>query len=82
LAHAGAFPAQRDAIDRRIIEQVRAKTGRIIDSQNQVGGYPNIEPVHRPLSLPANPNDDDDRDGYTNLEEWLHQLAAAVEQPQ
>lgn len=82
LANAGAFPGQRDPIDRRILEQVRAKTARIIDSQDQVGGYPKIEPVRRPLILPANPNGDDDRDGYTNLEEWLHQLAAAVEKPQ
>jgi len=31
------------------------------------------------LTLPASPNGDDDGDGYTNLEERLHQLAAEVE---
>lgn len=79
LRNAGAFPGQRDAIDRRLIEQVRARTARIIDSQEQVGGYPKMEPIRRPLALPANPHGDDDGDGYTNLEEWLHRLAAAVE---
>jgi hypothetical protein len=33
----------------------------------------------RALTLPANPNGDDDGDGYTNLEEWLHCMAAQVE---
>ena len=31
------------------------------------------------LAIPANPHGDDDSDGYTNLEEWLHKLAAEVE---
>src|SRR5690606_18534578 len=31
------------------------------------------------LPLPSRPNDDDDNDGYTNLEEWLHGWAAYVE---
>jgi hypothetical protein len=31
------------------------------------------------LSLPSNPSGDDDGDGYTNLEEWLHKMAAEVE---
>lgn len=79
LKNAGAFPAQRDPIDRRIVEQVKTRQGRIINSQEQVGGYPNVEPVRRTLKLPQNPNDDDDGDGYTNLEEWLHALAAKAE---
>ena len=40
LANAGARPWDRDAIDRRIVAQVRARTGRIIDSEADVGGYP------------------------------------------
>ena len=31
------------------------------------------------LDLPKNPDGADDGDGYTNLEEWLHLMAAAVE---
>jgi hypothetical protein len=33
----------------------------------------------RALTLPANPNGDDNGNGYTNVEEWLHAFAAAVE---
>jgi len=40
LMNAGAWPEARDAIDQRIIQQYRTRTGRIIDSQDQVGGYP------------------------------------------
>ena len=47
LQHAGAFPWQRDAIDQRIIEEVRAGKGRIIDSEKEVGGYPVVAPVYR-----------------------------------
>jgi len=43
------------------------------------GGWPADSQARITLSIPANPNGDDDRDGYTNLEEWLHAFAAAVE---
>lgn len=33
----------RDAVDVRVIEGVRTRTGRIIDSQAQVGGWPALE---------------------------------------
>ncbi|WAC49329.1 pectate lyase [Asticcacaulis sp. SL142] len=36
----GARPDRRDAIDARIIAQARAGTGRIIHSEQEVGGYP------------------------------------------
>ena len=39
LAHVGAGRV-RDAVDARIIEGVRTRTGRIIDSQSEVGGWP------------------------------------------
>src|SRR5262249_48625381 len=37
LEHAGATPAHRDAVDRRIIAQVKSGQGRVIDSQGEVG---------------------------------------------
>jgi pectate lyase len=60
LAQAGATLPVRDAVDARIIETVRSRTGAIIDSQTQVGGWP----VYR--SGAARP--DSDRDGMPD--EW------------
>jgi hypothetical protein len=40
LAHAGARPWDRDAVDRRIVREVKAGTGRLIDDEQEVGGYP------------------------------------------
>lgn len=79
LKHAGAFPARRDAIDRRIVEQARSRSGRIINSQGDVGGYPDHPPVRRPLQIPDDPHGDADGDGYTNVEEWLNAFAAEAE---
>lgn len=75
LANSGARPVERDAVDARIIANVRNKTGRIIDSQDEVGGWPRL-PEHRErFQVPPDPNGDADGDGYTNLEERLHELA-------
>jgi len=40
LANAGARPWDRDAVDRRIVQEVRKGTGRVIDDEKEVGGYP------------------------------------------
>jgi hypothetical protein len=66
-------------VDLRIVNEVQTLTGRIIDHPSDVGGWPVLAENHRPLTTPTNPNGDDDGDGYTNLEEWLHQMAAQVE---
>lgn len=34
----------RDAVDLRVVEGVRARTGRIIDRQSDVGGWPDLDP--------------------------------------
>jgi hypothetical protein len=68
LAHAGAWPKDRDEIDRRIVQSVRDRTGRIIDSQDEVGGYPHVEPTHRPLTVPPD-----------HFDEWLATFAARAE---
>jgi pectate lyase len=47
LENAGAFPWERDEIDRRIIEGAKKGTGRIINSEKEVGGYPDFKPVYR-----------------------------------
>lgn len=41
LAHAGAS-RPRDVVDARIVASVRGRTGRIIDSQADVGGWPSL----------------------------------------
>jgi len=79
LASAGARPADRDLVDVRIVNDVKNGTGQIIDTPSQVGGWPVLSVNTRPLTLPANPNGDDDGDGYTNLEEWLFKFSALVE---
>jgi len=47
LENAGAFPWERDDIDQRIVEGAKNGTGRIINSEKEVGGYPVYQPVHR-----------------------------------
>ena len=79
LVNAGARPADRDPVDERVVRQVRTRTGSILKSQEDVGGWPKLAENRRKLTLPENPTGDDDGDGYTNLEEWLHAFAADVE---
>jgi pectate lyase len=40
LNGAGATRPLRDAVDKRVVNEVRLRTGRIIDSPRDVGGYP------------------------------------------
>lgn len=80
IASAGARPADRDPVDARIFRMIRERTVQPeVTDLSQVGGYPKLAKNRRPLELPAQPHGDDDADGYTNLEEWLHAHAAAVE---
>jgi len=43
LADVGAILPKRDVVDARIVKEVRSGTGRIIDSQKEVGGWPKLE---------------------------------------
>lgn len=54
LASAGASRPVRDAVDSRLIRQVRERTGRLIDSQAEVGGWPELKPG----PLPADADED------------------------
>lgn len=52
IANAGARPWDRDDVDRRILADTIEGRGRIIDSQEQVGGYPK-QPETRQSFVPA-----------------------------
>lgn len=88
LASAGMRPAQQSEVDSRIVSDVTDRTGRIINCvaddgssrcSRNAGGWPDLASNERTLTLPPNADGDDDGDGYTNLEEWLHGMAAEVE---
>jgi hypothetical protein len=88
LDTAGTRPAERNSVDSRIIRDVRNGTGEIINCvsddgssrcDRNAGGWPELANNVRRLEVPADPNGDDDGDGYTNVEEWLHGMAAKVE---
>ncbi|UPT63469.1 MAG: pectate lyase [Hyphomonadaceae bacterium JAD_PAG50586_4] len=49
LRNAGARPWARDPIDARLIADVGAGRGDVIDSQNEVGGYPTYAEVRAPF---------------------------------
>jgi hypothetical protein len=50
LRHAGARPWDRDAIDARIVRQTRDGTGRVIDSEQEMGGYPTAPETRQPFN--------------------------------
>lgn len=97
LTNVGATLPKQDEVDQRVLNDIKNNSGSIIDSQNDVGGYPEWtsiilstdeltkfdsdsdgmpnewEIVHN--LDPQNPddrNEDADKDGYTNLEEYLN----------
>jgi hypothetical protein len=79
IANAGARPAMRDSADARVISNLKNFSGSLIDSPSQVGGWPSYSVNKRVFDEGTNPNGDDDGDGYTNIEETLFSLSAAVE---
>jgi len=87
LKFAGARPADRDPVDKRVVQSVRDRTGQIINCvsadgsercKKNAGGWPKLAENRRTLQLPAN-HSAVTASGYTNLELWLHKLAAEVE---
>lgn len=49
IENVGATPWNRDLIDRRIVADVIEGRGEIIDSQEQVGGYPQYREARKPF---------------------------------
>jgi pectate lyase len=66
LAKVGAARPVRDSIDTWLIRQVRNNTGKMIDSQNEIGGWPVYASVH--------PRTDSDADGIPDTWEKAHGL--------
>lgn len=66
LAGAGAILPKRDAIDARLIQDVRNRTGRHINTPSEVGGYPVLNSAPAPV--------DSDRDGMPDEWELAHGL--------
>jgi hypothetical protein len=87
LAYAGARPTDRDSVDKRIVAQVKARSGVIINcvaddgssrcKNRHAGSYPWISQHRRTLSLPSSQNKVTSN-GYTNLENWLHSMDQTV----
>jgi len=94
LEGAGATRPVRDVIDARVVDSVRQRSGRQIDSQNDVSGWVELKSGAAPADAdddgmpdvwekqkglnPADASDasaDRNGDGYTNLEEYLNELA-------
>jgi hypothetical protein len=79
LANAGARPGDRDAVDSRIVNEVRTRRGTsFIGRESMVGGWPTLAANRRPLTLPTNPHDVTSS-RYTTLEKWLQNYAALAE---
>lgn len=72
LANAGAMPWNRDPVDQRIVQSVIHRTGGIIDSQDEVGGYPVYDPTYHSLSVPSD---------QSQLADWLAGFAQTVPMP-
>jgi hypothetical protein len=66
LAEVGATLPVRDAVDARIVDEVRRRKGSIIDSQKQVGGWPEYRQ--------AEPPKDSDGDGMPDDWETARRL--------
>jgi hypothetical protein len=62
---AGAFYWNRDAVDARLITELLTQKGRIINSQNEVGGYPLLPTIMRTSDW------DTDSDGMPNAWERI-----------
>lgn len=70
LRTVGARAKERDPIDSRIIDGVINGAGSLIDSQNQVGGYPDYPPQRRSLEVP---------EGKEARRAWLDEMAAGLD---
>ena len=69
LSDCGASLPKRDPVDIRIVNSVKNKTGRIINDEAEVGGWPELKSVRPPK--------DSDRDGMPDQWERRHGLSSS-----
>ena len=91
LLSAGATLPIRDEVDLRIIKDITLGTGKLINSQKEVGSWPEYRSAQPPADTDKDGmpdywgtrygldnknnrdgNYDNDKDGYTNIEEYLN----------
>lgn len=83
LSWVGAYLPKRDSVDERILAEVRAGRGHLINSQTEVGGWPAFPPAVLQPDKDANGIPDAwekahrERPtyGYTRIEQYLNSLA-------
>jgi hypothetical protein len=87
LSYAGARPTDRDSVDKRVVLNVRARTGQIINCvssngstrcKKNAGGWPSYAQNRRTLTLPSN-HASIASNGYSNLENWLNNMDASLD---
>lgn len=70
LSDAGATRPLRDSVDKRLISLIQAKKGSIINSQSEVGGWPELKNSLSPV--------DSDNDGMPDNWEKDHKLKPGI----
>jgi hypothetical protein len=87
LSYAGARPNDRDSVDKRVVLDVRKRTGKIINCvspngttrcSKNAGGWPTYAHNRRTLTLPSNQSSIASN-GYSNLENWLNSVDRSVD---
>ncbi|WP_308992173.1 hypothetical protein QLS71_018880 [Mariniflexile litorale] len=66
LKEAGAILPKRDAVDTRIVDGIKNRTGKIIKSQDEIGGWPELKSTSTPI--------DSDQDGMPDAWEKKNKL--------
>ncbi|MGN1115136.1 MAG: polysaccharide lyase family 1 protein [Candidatus Ornithomonoglobus sp.] len=91
LANVGATLPKRDAIDARVVADVKNGTGRIINQEEEVGGLVSIEDSERVFEIPSDwkiengmgdaAESDLAPSGYTWVEEYVNEWTDEQEAP-
>jgi hypothetical protein len=71
LRYSGTRPADRDPVDKRLLQQIKDGTERIIDHPTDAGPIPNIPETHAVAKVPSDPLAVTSKSGTTRLEMWL-----------